>query len=420
MNQKFRFFLFNLLLALIPVLSVVTTAKAQLDGCTDPLALNFNASANINNGSCIYDTISISPTSSFILDSVIKETSGLIQWNSHLWTQNDDTDTAIYALDTLNGSITQSVPLSGVVNTDWEELSQDSLYIYVGDFGNNSNGNRSNLKILRITKNSILANSPVIDTIHFSYSNQTDFTATGGNNTNFDCEAFIVKTDSIFLFTKQWINHKTTIYALPKMPGTYTANLKDSLDVQGLITGATSLNHKNLIVLSGYTNSLEPFIYLLYDYTGTNYFSGNKRKILLSLPYHQVEGITTIDGLTYYITNEHFAYPPFIDVPQQLHQLNLSSYLGGFINDVNSGIKVYDTVKSFSIYPNPTTNQLTITLKAADIGTSYTVTDQLGKVVLSGKLNAVNSIVLLNDVANGMYTIRIGDDFKERFKIIKN
>jgi len=85
---------------------------------------------------------------------------------------------------------------------------QDKDYLYVGDFGNNLNGNRTDLKILRIRKNSVLVNPLKIDTINFSYSNQTNFTPTGTNNTDFDCEAFIVASDSIYLFTKQWISKR--------------------------------------------------------------------------------------------------------------------------------------------------------------------------------------------------------------------
>lgn len=34
-------------------------ATAQIYGCTDPLALNYKASAIINDGSCIYNTAAI-------------------------------------------------------------------------------------------------------------------------------------------------------------------------------------------------------------------------------------------------------------------------------------------------------------------------------------------------------------------------
>ncbi|MHC1776277.1 MAG: dockerin type I domain-containing protein [Lentimicrobium sp.] len=309
-------------------------SKAQVYGCTDPLANNYNASATTNNGSCTYNSTSVSPTASYNLAAALDETSGLIRWNNQVWTHNDSQDLNLYALDTLNGSIVQTQPLSGVVNTDWEEISQDNDYLYIGDFGNNGNGNRTDLKILKISKSSVLAGSPFVETIYFSYSNQVNFNPTGGNNTDFDCEAFVVAADSIFLFTKQWVSNQTSVYSLSKTPGIHTANLKTTYNVQGLITGATSYLEENLIVLSGYSITLQPFIYLLYDYSGTNFFSGNKRKIGLNLAFHQVEGIATNNGLKYYISNELFNQFPF-NVPQKLQVLNLNTYLANYINTNN-------------------------------------------------------------------------------------
>ena len=272
--------IFRLIIIVIFLLNV-GTSTAQIYGCKDPLANNFNSSATHNDGSCTYNPVSISTAESFNLAGNLLETSGLIAWNNYIWTHNDSDDLNIYKLDTLNGNIIQSIPLSGVTNTDWEEISQDHDFVYVGDFGNNQSGNRTDLKILRIDKNSILAGSPLIEIINFSYSNQTSFTSAGSNNTDFDCEAFIVSADSIFLFTKQWISQKTSVYSLPKTPGSHIANLKSTFDVQGLITGATYLETKKLIVLSGYTKELQPFVELLYDFDGYSFFSGNKRKIQL-------------------------------------------------------------------------------------------------------------------------------------------
>jgi zona occludens toxin (predicted ATPase) len=95
-----------------------------------------------------------------------------------------------------------------------------------------SRGNRKDLHILRIEKNSVEGNIQKIDTISFSYSNQTDFTKLKSNTTNFDCEAFVVVDDSIYLFTKQWKQKNISIYH-PKTPGNYRAQLKDSFNVKG-------------------------------------------------------------------------------------------------------------------------------------------------------------------------------------------
>ena len=313
---------------------VSLSAKAQLAGCTDTLAKNYNPSAILNDGSCVYENTKITPVFSIMLSDTLRETSGLVYFDNQLWTHNDDTDANIYALDTI-GKIKRRYPLSGLKNTDWEEISQDSAYFYIGNFGNNVSGVRKDLQILRIEKFSLKANNPQIDTIAFRYSNQVDFTRSKANTTDFDCEAFIVSKDSIYLFTKQWTGKKTALYVLPKLPGNYTAQFKSDFNVNGLITGATYLEERKLIALCGYSKQLKPFLYLLYDFKSNDFFSGNKRKIGLALPYHQVEGITTKNGLQYYITNEHFRLKPIINTPQQLHQLDLNLLLQSYLNKEN-------------------------------------------------------------------------------------
>ena len=311
--------------AILFFLLFITSTYSQIPGCTDALAKNFDPKATTNDGSCLYSNVKIKPESTQKLGDSLRETSGLITFNNLLWTHNDDHDTNIYGLDS-KGKIQKQIQLEKVVNTDWEEISQDSSYIYLGDFGNNYQGNRKDLHILRIEKNSFLLNKPVMDTIAFSYSNQTDFSVQKPNSTDFDCEAFVVSQDSIYLFTKQWSQNKSSIYVLPKTPGTYVAQLKETLNVEGLVTGAT-LTPKNEIVLCGYTKKLRPFLYLISDLKNFNFPVANQRKIKLSLSFHQIEGIATFDGKLFYLTNESFVKKPIVNNPQQLHSVDLSDYL---------------------------------------------------------------------------------------------
>jgi hypothetical protein len=304
----------------------VSVSYAQTKGCTDRLAEDFNPKATENNGSCEYVPVKAKAIFLKKLSDSISETSGLIAFENLLWTHNDDHDTTLYGMDT-KGKIKKKINLQGLKNNDWEEISQDSIYLYIGDFGNNYKGNRKDFRILRIDKKSILKNIPVIDTIAFSYANQTDFTIQKANSTDFDCEAFVVLQDSIYLFTKQWTAERTSVYALPKSPGTHIAQLKETLDVHGLITGATALPAKKGIVLCGYSKMLQPFVYLLYDYKNNDFSTGNKRKIKIGLPFHQIEGIATEDGLLFYLTNEATVKKPFVNTPQQIHSVDLSPYL---------------------------------------------------------------------------------------------
>ncbi|MBE0666422.1 MAG: T9SS type A sorting domain-containing protein [Bacteroidales bacterium] len=406
---------------LIMILALIYSCNkcnAQVQGCTDPMALNFNSSAVVNDGSCIYDTSRVSPLYSFILSTTLSETSGLIHWNGYVWTNNDSDDNQLYALDTLNGNIVKSVALTGLSNNDWEEISEDEDFIYVGDFGNNSDGNRKDLRIWRISKSSILENAPVADAIDFSYSDQVTFTPAGSNNTDFDCEAMVVSSDSIYLFTKQWISKKSSLYSLPKTPGVHTAGLKAVLNVNGLITGATYLESKRIIALTGYGSATDPFIIMLYDFKGYDFFSGNKRKFNVALPFHQVEAITTADGLRYYITNEYFSYPPVIEISQKMHILDLSQYLGNYLGQVSrSTVPVMNA--DYSVFPVPAGNSLTVKSDERLLPARFRFTNLSGQVVLNGRITRESLTIDISSLPSGLYIFTVGGTILKSFKIIR-
>ena len=306
------------------------TTYSQTLGCTDPFSKNYNPNATINDGNCLYKAINIKPEYSKPLNDSIKETSGLISFNDLLWTHNDDHDKTIYGLDSI-GKIKKRIILKNSTNNDWEEISQDSSHIYIGDFGNNYSGNRTDLKILKIQKKTFLEEDPIIETISFSYADQTELSPKKANTTDFDCEAFIVTKDSIYLFTKQWKSSKTSIYILPNESGNHVAQLKETLDTKGLVTGATYLESKKIIALCGYSKKGRPFMYLLYDFKNHDFLSGNKRRINLKLSFHQIEGIATKDGLHYYLTNEALIRKPILNVRQQIHYFDLSQILNSYL-----------------------------------------------------------------------------------------
>ncbi len=86
-----------------------------------------------------------------LIDSLcpqLDENSGLILLNDNFLTLNDSGgDPKIYVIDTVSGCINRTVVVANVVNHDWEALTMDTDYIYIGDFGNNS-GTRTNLQML--------------------------------------------------------------------------------------------------------------------------------------------------------------------------------------------------------------------------------------------------------------------------------
>lgn len=401
-------------------LMMAQLCMAQTCGCTDPLATNYDSSATLNDGSCVYETTTIDTNVIGTLNTQTEGSSSLFYWNNGYWTYNDHNDNCLYRIDSTNAAILETLCINGLNNYDTEEISQDSLYLYFGDIGNNS-GSRRNLHILRISKESMLNHTFEMDTIAFSYEDQTDFSPQP-QNTDFDCEAFIVGRDSIYLFTKQCVSTQTTIYSLPKTPGHHLARRGNTYNVNGLITGASFLPEYQLAVLCGYDydrenllTALHPFIFLLYDFQEDNFFSGNKRRIDFDYSTRaQVEAIATQNGLDYYITNEHFAASVMgfnINSPAKLMRLDLREYLlpylsrFGTFDNQNASRNSHWQADNIHIYPNPATDQLYIHCPQTLSGVEYEIFNLNGQLMMEGILE--NNVIYLNNrnLAVGKYIL---------------
>ena len=87
--------------------------------------------------------------------------------------------------------------------------------------------------------------------------------------------------------------------------------------------------------------------------------------------------------------------------------------------DNNVGINELANDNLFSIYPNPTTSQINLKANTMLLGSNYRMYDNTGKTVLSGKINSETSVLELGNLSNGIYLLRIGDNVKRTFKVIK-
>lgn len=386
------------------LLTFLLTFSVHSQGCTDPLALNYNSNAIVNDGSCSYPVTTVSPVSSWTLPSNLNESSGLIQWNNSFWSHNDNTEVKLYSIDTTSIVTQDSIFIPSLTTIDWEEIAQDDTHFYLGDFGNNSSGNRTNLRIFRVLKSSVFTSNSIVDTIQFSFEDQTNFSPISANTTDFDCEAFVVTSDSIFLFSKQWTNHKTTVYRLPKVPGNFIANKITEFDCGGLITGASLLVQENILLLSGYSQYLQPFVWLMYDFPGTQFFSGNKRKVGIDLPFHQIEAINSTNGLDVFMTNERFQQSALV-IPQQFHRLDFSSLINDFLVAENQPITLNENL---SLYPNPLfADILTIETYTALYPIEGMVLDHYGRQISNFRLEKCGDKQISIPAIKGVYHIKL-------------
>lgn len=188
------------------------------------------------------------------------ETSGIIFYQSILWSINDSGNQPIlYGIDTANCKVQYRIILKGVLNNDWEAISQDKNYIYIGDIGNNSIS-RTSFQIYKIAKDSIkYTENQVLEnfsTIEFIFNEENS-----DLDSEFDAEAMLVRNDSIIIFTKDWIYYKTTAIVVPNKDGKAEAKVYGSFDVEGLVTAGLQSKDGKLYIL-GYADYI-PFLQII-------------------------------------------------------------------------------------------------------------------------------------------------------------
>jgi hypothetical protein len=86
----------------------------------------------------------------------------------------------------------------------------------------------------------------------------------------------------------------------------------------------------------------------------------------------------------------------------------------------NTGINEEVEQNLFKVYPNPVNSNINVQVDESLIGATYTITDQLGKIAMTGKLNSENSTIELGNLLGGIYIFSFGNNIKHVFTVIKN
>ncbi|MSQ78049.1 MAG: hypothetical protein EXR21_00035 [Flavobacteriaceae bacterium] len=301
--------IFSQLFLLVPLFFVISCSSKK--GCTDAHALNFESAARFDDSSCSYKEFSQKPDSFLTLKSKFNETSGLVFFGGRVWTHNDGGGEAkLTSIDTTDGNDKEDYELTGELNIDWEDVTSDAQYVYVGDFGNNT-GNRTDLVIYRISKldSSLVKknNKSLAEEIKFSYADQTDYRKNEINN--YDCEAMVASGGSLYLFTKCWKDLLTRVYKLSNIPGTYKAELVGIFNTKGLVSAADiSPDGKTLglTAYNPYTNAT--LLWVFRDFESQHFLTGHKYKVATGDRTFggQIEGICFYDNNNLYLSSEAY------------------------------------------------------------------------------------------------------------------
>ena len=258
------------------------------------------------------------------LPDEIDESSGLALWDSLVWTLNDSGgEEAIFGLEPQSGRIRKIIRVTNAKNNDWESLAQDDQNWYIGDFGNNW-GRRSDLGIWMFAKRDVPDGTDVevqASRIDFRYKDQQSFVP-GLYRTRYDCEAMVVSSGTILLFTKDWLTRKTTLYRMPARPGKVFAEPVDSFNVRGLVTGAAWDPERKLLALSGYENFL-PITWLVTGFSGDS-FAGT---CTVQINWPEKFRPAQTEGVTFYKANELLISSEKTKLEGALYRFELDSVL---------------------------------------------------------------------------------------------
>jgi hypothetical protein len=88
--------------------------------------------------------------------------------------------------------------------------------------------------------------------------------------------------------------------------------------------------------------------------------------------------------------------------------------LGLAINCSDLATEVFDT-SSLQLYPNPVLSVLNVKVDSYLINQPYTIIDGIGRVVLNGKLNEVDTAINVEQLSKGIYYLKVSDRTASKF-----
>jgi len=85
--------------------------------------------------------------------------------------------------------------------------------------------------------------------------------------------------------------------------------------------------------------------------------------------------------------------------------------------DGTTGMNNFQIENDFAVYPNPANDFVTVKLNSNATNETYIFTNELGQIVLCGKISEGNSVIDISELARGIYFLKVGE---ENRKVIKN
>ncbi|OFI33598.1 hypothetical protein BFC17_02730 [Alteromonas lipolytica] len=231
-----------------------------------------------------------------LLSQDLVETSGLFCENMQTYTINDSGNSpTLFTLDA-SGTVIDSQQVAKK-NSDWEAVTADSEYFYIGDFGNNG-GKRTNLSIVKVSR----TNPEQYERLSISYEGY-DVRKNEYYAHDYDAEAMVAHGSHLILFSKSWLTRKLKIYFVDKSAKEQVLSAKFEVSgIPGVITGADWDSYNKRFIVVGYSSNalgiFKPFIATLseqFELLETYKLDG----------FAQVEGLCVMGDNDIWLTQEN-------------------------------------------------------------------------------------------------------------------
>jgi hypothetical protein len=87
--------------------------------------------------------------------------------------------------------------------------------------------------------------------------------------------------------------------------------------------------------------------------------------------------------------------------------------------DATMGIKNNRFENNYAVYPNPASDKITVKGNTAFTTSIYSINDQLGRIVLNGKLNGESTSIDISELPSGIYFLKIVEEKQLTIKVVK-
>ncbi|HSD13092.1 MAG TPA: T9SS type A sorting domain-containing protein [Flavobacterium sp.] len=84
------------------------------------------------------------------------------------------------------------------------------------------------------------------------------------------------------------------------------------------------------------------------------------------------------------------------------------------------GTEDFSLEKNLLLYPNPSSEKITVKTNQYQDNPTYFITDQTGRLIKKGQLNDMETTIDISQMTRGLYFFRIDDNHKNSIKLIKN